>query len=297
MESFQRRPSSKYSNNMDRELSMNTRPKSLSDIRIIIRGAGDLATGIACRLFRSGFFKIVMTEVESPLAVRRMVSFCEAIHEGSWVVEGITAQRVRDSVDVMRAWEGRLVPIIVDAENTSRLFIGPDVVIDAIMAKRNTGTRITDARLVIGIGPGFQAGGDVHYGVETKRGHDLGRLILDGPASPDTGIPGEIAGETSLRVIRSPASGLFHSSVDIGSLVQKGSVVGYVDEFKVEARITGILRGLIRPETNVVSGMKIGDVDPRCQPGYCSTVSDKSRAIGGAVLEAVLATFNIPRND
>jgi xanthine dehydrogenase accessory factor len=269
-------------------------PRGLSDIRIIIRGAGDLATGTACRLHRSGFFKLLMTEVEHPLAVRRMVSFCEAIHEGSWTVEGIQSARASSLDEVEDSWMSGIIPVVVDPENAFRIKINPDVVVDAIMAKKNTGTRITDAALVIGLGPGFCAGEDVHYVIETNRGHDLGRLISKGPALPDTGVPGNIGGKTSQRVVRSPADGIFDSSLQIGSFVTKGTVVGNVSGSPVEVTVTGVLRGLIRPGTRVTTDLKIGDVDPRGEPSMCLTISEKAGAIAGAVLEAILMTFNNP---
>jgi xanthine dehydrogenase accessory factor len=264
----------------------------LSDLKILIRGAGEMATGTAVRLHNSGFPFLVMTDIDRPLAVRRMVSFCEAVHEGSWSVEGVKAVKIDVVGEADQAHARGLVPVLVDPRNTSKDTLKPDVIVDAILAKRNLGTRITDAPLVIGMGPGFHAGKDVHCVIETNRGHDLGRLISEGEAFPDTGVPGEIAGQAALRVLRSPSDGVFDSDAKIGSLVQAGSVVGSVDGRDVVAQLAGVLRGLIRTGNRVTTGLKIGDVDPRGKIPYCFTVSEKARAIAGAVLEAILMKFN-----
>jgi xanthine dehydrogenase accessory factor len=269
-------------------------PDKLSDLKILIRGAGEMATGTAVRLHNSGFPSLLMTEIDRPLAVRRMVSFCEAVHEGSWVVEGVKAVAIGTPGHTAEAWSRGLIPVLVDSQNTSREMLKPDVLIDAILAKKNLGTEIADAPLVIGLGPGFRAGKDVHYVIETNRGHDLGRLISEGEAFPDTGTPGEIAGHTGLRVIRSPGNGVFESDARIGTVVEAGRVVGSVAGREVVAGLAGVLRGLIRPGTRVGTGLKIGDVDPRGKIDFCFTISEKARAIGGAVLEAILTTFNKP---
>lgn len=254
---------------------------------VLIRGAGDLATGVAHRLYRSGFL-VVMTEIAQPTVIRRPVSFAEAVYEGARQVEGVTS-RLAGDLDEARATLLRgEIPVLVDetAEKARRL--RPLAVVDAILAKRNTGTGITDAPLVIGLGPGFTAGVDVHAVVETKRGHDLGRVLLDGGAAPNTGVPGEIDGYAAERLIRSPACGIFEPCVEIGSLVTAGDLLGQVDGCPVRPQISGALRGLIRGGIAVDSGQKIGDVDPRGRVGHCYTISDKARAIGGGVLEAVL---------
>lgn len=269
-------------------------PERLSDLKILIRGAGEMASGTAWRLHRSGFFKLLMTEVAQPLAVRRLVSFCEALHNGKWTVEGVVAARIGDLDEAFTLWAERTVPVLVDPQNQCRHVLGPDVIVDGILAKHNVGTHIDDARLVIGMGPGFCAGRDVHYVVETNRGHDLGRVIAEGEASADTGVPGVIEGRTVERVLRSPKDGVLESDLEIGASVEMDQVVGYVDGQAVRARVKGILRGLIRPGTPVTKGLKIGDVDPRGNPTYCPTISEKARAIGGAVLEAIMREFNTP---
>jgi xanthine dehydrogenase accessory factor len=268
--------------------------QALSELKIIVRGAGDLATGTACRLYRSGFHKLLMTEVEQPLAVRRLVSFCEAVYGGSWTVEGITAIRIGSPHEAFDAWSKGLIPVIVDPQNRAKDVLKPDVIVDAILAKMNLGTKRTDAPLVVALGPGFSAGDDVDCVVETDRGHHLGRLILQGPAAPDTGVPGDIGGQSVRRVFRAPADGIFESDVEIGTNVVEGQVVGQVNGVPVAVTLSGVLRGLIRPGLEVTTGLKIGDVDPRGDVGHCSTISEKARAIGGAVLEAIMMRFNVP---
>ncbi|WP_051292819.1 selenium-dependent molybdenum cofactor biosynthesis protein YqeB [Citrifermentans bremense] len=270
--------------------SVKERP--LSERVVVIRGAGEQASGIACRLYRANFRRILMLETASPLAVRRLVSFCEAVHEGEMTVEGVTAVRVDRVEEVAGIWSAGCIAVLVDPEAASLTQLQPDLFVDATLAKRNLGTSVSDAPLVIGLGPGFTAGVDCHLVVETNRGHDLGRVIGTGPAEPNTGIPGDIAGYTSERVLRAPVAGRFESDRAIGDLVVAGEPVGRVGEVEVRAAIDGVLRGVIRPGALVKSGLKIGDVDPRSKKEYCATVSEKARALGGAVLEALLGCYN-----
>jgi xanthine dehydrogenase accessory factor len=251
-----------------------------------------MATGTAHRLHRSGFRKILMTEVERPLAVRRLVSFCEAVYDDVCHVEDVAAARIDNPSDAARVWEKQDIPVLVDPDNASKDVIKPDVVIDATLAKRNLGTTINDAPLVVALGPGFVAGEDVHWVVETNRGHNLGRLILKGAADPDTGVPGDIGGQTIHRIVRAPEDGIFEPSLDIGAIVKQGQSVGHVGASQVKVGLAGVLRGLIRPHSYVTRELKIGDVDPRGNLTYCSTISEKARAIAGTVLEAILMRFN-----
>lgn len=223
-----------------------------------------------------------------------MVSFCEAVYEATCSVEEVRAVRINAVEQASKLWEDRLIPLIIDPTNNSKDVLKPDVVIDAIMAKENLGTTIKDAELVVALGPGFNAGTDVHFVVETNRGHDLGRLIYDGEAAPNTGVPGEILGRSRDRVIRAPVDGIFQAESQIGQMVVAGQHVGSVGESKVVVSLDGVLRGLIRQGTPVRAGLKIGDVDPRSNPAYCTTISEKARAIGGTVLEAVLIKYNTP---
>ncbi|HJV67104.1 MAG TPA: selenium-dependent molybdenum cofactor biosynthesis protein YqeB [Geomonas sp.] len=266
--------------------------RPLSERVLVIRGAGEQASGIACRLYRANFRRILMLETSFPLAVRRLVSFCEAVHEQEMTVEGITAVRADRVEEVAGIWSAGSIAVLVDPEAASLATVRPDLLLDATLAKRNLGTSMRDAPLVIGLGPGFTAGVDCHLVVETNRGHDLGRVIESGQAEPDTGIPGAIAGYTRERVLRAPVAGRFESERAIGDLVRKGEPVGRVGEVQVQAAIDGVLRGLIRPGAQVRAGLKIGDVDPRGNQEYCATVSEKARALGGAVLEALLAFYN-----
>lgn len=265
---------------------------ALKDRVIIIKGAGEMASGVACRLYRANFRRILMLETPSPLAVRRQVSFCEAIHEQQKIVEGIEAVRVTADAELQQAWQAGKIAVTVDPRGESVRRLRPDVLIDATLAKRNLGLAITDAPLVVALGPGFTAGRDCHVVIETNRGHDLGRLINAGMAEANTGIPGNIAGYTAERVLRAPADGLFTTQKRIGGPVRQGEVIGRIGTIAVAAQIDGILRGLIRSGSTVTKGLKIGDIDPRGDAGYCDTISEKARALGGAVLEALLAAYN-----
>ena len=265
---------------------------TLNALTIIIRGAGEMATGTAYRLHRAGFHRILLTEIDKPLAVRRLVSFSEAVHDGAGIVEGTEARLINSLEEAEDLWNAGVIPVIVDPENRAKDTIHPDVLIDAILAKRNLGTTQNDATLVIGLGPGFHAGKDVHYVIETNRGHNLGRLIFEGPASPNTGTPGDIAGETATRVLRAPDDGIFESTLSITDMVEAGSIVGRVAGKPVNAGLSGVIRGLIRPNTPVHKGLKVGDIDPRGEVSYCSTISEKARSIGGTVLEAILMRFS-----
>lgn len=264
----------------------------IKDLVIAIKGAGEMATGIACRLFMANLNHIFMMEVPKPLAVRRQVSFCEAVYDEQIVVEGVSAKKCSDIKDISSAWGTRFVPVMVDPDWNAIKAIHPHVVIDAIIAKKNLGTHRSEAPLVIGLGPGFEAGKDVHMVIETNRGHNLGRVMLKGCPEPNTGVPGNIGGYTSERVLRAPCAGVFTSSLPIGTLVKKHDVIGQVDTQPVISRIDGVLRGRIRNHTRVTNQLKIGDIDPRGNPVYCTTVSEKARAIGGSVLEAILMQYN-----
>lgn len=266
--------------------------KSIKELIIAVKGAGEMATGVAWRLFQSNFKNIFMMEIENPIAVRRRVSFCEVVHDNKTIVEVVEAKKVLRPDDFQTAWNSGSIPVIVDPDWKSIKAIRPHVVVDAIIAKKNLGTNLSEAPLVIGLGPGFEAGRDVHMVIETNRGHNLGRIILNGCAEPNTGAPGNINGHTRKRVLRSPCSGIFKSSLKIGTLVKQNDVVGHVDGKPVIAQIDGVLRGHIRNNTMVTEQLKIGDIDPRGNREHCTTISEKSRAIGGSVLEAILRKYN-----
>ncbi len=312
-----------------------------NNLLIICRGAGDLATGIIHRLHRAGH-RVIALETDYPAAIRRQVSFCEAVYDGSAAVEGVTARLIPalndakndteiateadaetdtetysglndtpaahtasekwDRSAIEAVLEAGEVPLLIDPTGESIALLKPDVVVDAIIAKRNLGTTIDMAPLVIGVGPGFTAGNDVHLVIESMRGHNLARIITDGMAQPNTGVPGNIAGFTSERVIHAPAAGYIHDVRKIGDIVQKGDEIARIYPDKgsydnalseyvpVNATITGIIRGLIREGYYFKKGFKIADIDPReSELTNCFTISDKARSIAGSVLEAVSA--------
>ena len=254
---------------------------------VIIRGAGDLATGIALRL-KKAHISVIMTDIPAPTAIRRTVAFSQAIVLGETKVEDVTARRAETPEAAMALLQENVVPVLADPEGICIPVLKPDVVVDAILAKRNLGTRITDAPVVIGVGPGFTAGVDCHAVVETMRGHSLGRVIHAGSALPNTGIPGLIGGFAGERVLRAPADGVFHQLLDIGAQVRQGDVAATVNGVPMTCTLDGVLRGILPDDTPVHKGMKAGDIDPRCKVEHCYTASDKALAIGGGVLEAIL---------
>ena len=253
----------------------------------IVRGGGDLATGIIYRLWRSGF-KVLVLETQLPLVVRRTVAVASAVFNGSCIVDGMPAELVTSPIDVFKN-EG--VSVLVDPQGESIHTMRPDLLVDAIMAKVNTGTHINMAPLVIGIGPGFTAKVDVHYVVETKRGHYLGRLISEGSAIPNTGIPGMEMGYTIERLLKAPADGYLIPQHEIGDHVEAGELIGTIGEREIRAQIKGMLRGLIHPSVFVSANTKVGDIDPRDVREHCFSITDKALAIAGGVLEAVLTTY------
>lgn len=275
-------------------------------ILIICRGGGDLATGIVHRLFRAGF-PVLVLETDSPAAIRRQVSFSEAVYDGTATVEGVTAERIAsvDRASVDHVLEAGRVPLLVDPEGNSIAQLKPDIVVDAIIAKKNLGTAKEMAPLVIGIGPGFTAGEDVDLVVESMRGHNLARIFTTGSALPNTGIPGNIGGFTKERVLHAEAAGYMKNIRQIGDIVEKGEEIARIYEkmtedgtfsgsyVSVEASISGIIRGLIREGYHFQKGFKIADIDPReSELANCFTISDKARSIGGSVLEAVCGYVN-----
>ncbi|MFZ7126657.1 MAG: selenium-dependent molybdenum cofactor biosynthesis protein YqeB [Desulfobacterales bacterium] len=264
----------------------------LGDLIVCIKGAGDVATGIAARLYYANIRRIYMLENSAPLAVRRTVAFSDAVYEGRKTVEDITAVLAGPVGDIPRIWQEHAIAVRVDPQWRSMADCPPHVVVDAILAKKNLGTVIREAPLVVGLGPGFEAGKDVHMAVETQRGHDLGRVLTRGRAAANTGIPGNIGGYTIERILRSPATGRFIAQKFPGDDVAAGDVVARVDTRPVIASIGGVLRGLMRDGTMVTKGLKIGDIDPRGDAVACHRISDKSRALGGAVLEAILRVYN-----
>ncbi len=315
-------------------------PVARSEVRVrqtlvAVKGAGDLASGVIHRLVRAGF-AVMATELAQPTVVRRTVAFAEAVALGTITVEGVTARLATSQEEVNAAIARGEAPVIVDADGTTLKQIRPTVLIEATLSKYNSGVTMDDAPIVIALGPGFEAGKDVHAVIETNRGHNLGRVYLNGSAEPDTGVPGAIGGYTIERLLRAPCTGKLYAVRQIGNLVHANETVAVVDTSNpfvhsrgdpggrprtlcspldplwspssvdvvsprdrapsspvpVTAAITGILRGLVRDGLDVTQGMKVGDIDPRAAREHCFTISDKSRAIAGGVLEAILYFLN-----
>jgi xanthine dehydrogenase accessory factor len=267
---------------------------------ILIRGAGDLASGVAYRLHKAGF-AVVMTELASPLAVRVTVSFCSCVRYQTVIIEGVLGQcgSLNNLPELYAMLQAGSVVVVVDPNGEARRKLAPQAVIDCRVAKTNLDTSIEDASLVVGVGPGFTAGVDCHAVVETNRGHHLGRVFWWGGAEADTGSPAAISGFSGERVLRAPVGGLFWGIKVVGNLVKKDDILGRIDSSDqpdgathstyLTAPFDGVVRGLIDDETIVTAGLKIGDLDPRLKRAYCFTLSDKSLAVGGGVLEAVLS--------
>lgn len=259
---------------------------------VVVRGGGDLATGIIHRIWRAGF-KVMATEIAQPMAIRRTVSFAEAVYSVEMEVEGVKAQWASNESQAQEILSRGIIPILVDVKGHLIKKIKPFAVVDAIIAKRNLGIQLTDAPIVIGVGPGFTAGEDVHAVIETQRGHDLGRVITNGTAAPNTSIPGVIKGFARERVLYARAAGSFRGCRRISDFVQAGELVAYVDDLEIRAKISGVLRGILHDGLYVDAGTKVGDIDPRGIKEHCFTISDKARAIAGGVLEALMVFSNI----
>ena len=260
---------------------------SLSELIVLIRGGGEMATGIAHRLHRC-HMRVLITEIAMPTSVRRNVAFAEAVYEGVQIVEGVEAVRVGSGDEAYGAWERNQIPVFVDSEASIGKTLKPAVIVDATMIKKNVLIRISDAPIVIGVGPGFTAGLNVHAVIESNRGHHLGRVIWDGAAQSDTGIPASVDGYTASRVLRVPQNGIFNGLRAIGDVIAAGEPVATVNGKLIKAEISGQIRGLLRNGIQVEQGIKAGDIDPRGERGYCDSISDKARAIAGGVLEALL---------
>jgi xanthine dehydrogenase accessory factor len=263
----------------------------VSNPTVVIRGGGDLGTGVAHTLFKNGC-DILILEIENPLVIRRKVAFAQALFDGQAVVEEVKAVKVHTKEEIPALWKEGTIPVMIDPACTIVKEIHPEVLVDATVAKRNTGMHMDMAPLTIALGPGFKAGQDVDVVIETNRGENLGKIILEGYAEPNTGIPGAIEGYRKERVLRAPCDGIIHTVVDIGDEVKKGEIVCYVDKEEVRASLDGVVRGIIMNEMKVTKNLKIGDIDPRGIKDYCYTISDKAKAIGKGVLEAILHVKN-----
>ncbi len=259
---------------------------------VIVRGGGDIASGTIQKLYRSGF-KVLILEIERPTFIRRKVCYGEAVYDEEFTLEGITSKLIKSLEEIEGVFEEGAIPVLVDEQGYSIEKLKPRIVIDAILAKKNLGTNMNMADITIALGPGFEAGKDVHAVVETMRGHNLGKIIFNGRAVKNTGVPGEIKGFSKERVIYSPIVGIIKNVREIGDIVKKDELLAYVEDKEIRATIDGVLRGIIRNNSFVTEGLKIADIDPRLsEKENCFTISDKARAIGGAVLEAVLCMMN-----
>lgn len=254
------------------------------DELVIIRGGGDLATGVAQKFFRTGF-NVLILETDSPTAIRRTVALCDAVYKGSAMVEDMLCRRIDNGSQMNESWANGEIPLIIDPMGEIINKLRPNAVIDAIMAKRNINTTREMAPITIALGPGFVAKADVDFVIETQRGHDLGRLIMEGSALPNTGVPGLVGGQSKKRVIHAEQSGIIKHRLNIGDITQAGEVLFYIDENAVKAPFSGLVRGLIANNMLVKKGTKVADIDPRTDVNVY-TISDKARCIGGAVLEA-----------
>ncbi len=261
------------------------------NIKVLIRGGGDLATGVAARLHRAGF-EILITELAQPLVVRRTVSFAEAVFSGHTQVEEVVATLIIHPQEIEKIISANQIAVIVDPELTILENFSPAILIDARMMKRSAKIELDVVELVIGLGPGFSTGKNCHAVIETLRGHDLGRVIWQGEAQADTGIPDAVNGIQSERVLRAGVPGTLKTFAEIGQHLEKGELIAEIDHQQILAPFKGVLRGLVKEGTVVRSGMKIGDVDPRDEEKYIYSISDKALSIGGGVLEAILSLPN-----
>jgi xanthine dehydrogenase accessory factor len=262
---------------------------------VAVKGAGDLATGVIHRLKQAGF-TVLATELPSPTVLRRTVAFAEAVTTGQMTVEGITARRAGSVADINAALTEGFVPIVVDPDAQIFRQMQPNVLVEATLSKYNSGITMNDAQIVIALGPGYEAGKDAHAVIETNRGHNLGRVYLQGSAEPNTGVPGMIGGYAGERLLRASSAGRLRGTRQIGDQVRAGEIVAMVESEEeivpIKATISGILRGLVHDDLLVSAGMKVGDIDPRAVREHCFTISDKSRAVAGGVLEAILYLMN-----
>lgn len=265
------------------------RPDELNKL-VIVRGGGDIASGTICRLHNAGF-SVVILETNKPTAIRRKVAFSEAAYQTTKTIENITASRTECVEDLPS--NSKTIPLLIDPNGEAIKILRPIAVVDAILAKKNYGTHLNMAPVCIGLGPGFHAGKDVNAVIETNRGHNLGRIIYNGEALANTGIPGEISGYSRERVIYAQSSGSWQLEKDIGESVSKGDLIGYIGTSPVKATMAGFIRGIIRDKSQVHGGLKLADIDPRLdERKNCTTISDKARCISGGVLEALIYLIN-----
>ncbi len=259
---------------------------------IIVRGGGDIASGTINRLYNMGF-RVLVLEISKPNFIRRKVCYGEAVYEGEFSLEGTVSKLACSLEEIYSIWEEKKIPVYIDPEMKILEKLSPDVIIDGILAKKNLGMSKELAPVTIGLGPGFEAGKNVHAVIETNRGHNLGRIIYEGKAAENTGIPGIIQGYGKERVIYASAEGILKTVHDIGDVVQKDEIIAYIGTEPVKASLTGLIRGMIRGGSFVKKGLKISDIDPReDQLENCYTISDKARTVSGGAAEAVFFLLN-----
>jgi xanthine dehydrogenase accessory factor len=267
--------------------------RKLSELIVLVRGGGEVGSAVAHRLTQS-HFRVCITEIASPLAVSRETCFSEAVYDTAKVVEGVKGERSLPNLEsIYRVWRNGNIPVVVDPDLAVKALIKPDVLINAMMLKRKTSTKITDAPLVIGIGPGFLVGEDAHLVIESNNSNNLGKVIIEGEAEADTGKPVEIGGLSKERVIWAEDSGVFTTTKNIGDAVLANDIIGQLGEISIQAPISGMLRGLLRNEVKVLTGAKLLEIDPVNEKSVCFTIRDKMRAIAGGTLEATMMSLNI----
>ena len=274
----------------------------IKDIKVLVRGAGDIASGVIWNLAYAGF-KVVCIDVEKPSCIRTEVAFSSAIYEGVKTLGNVTCVYIKDEKDIEKVWNDGNVALLIDSEAKILEGFNFDVVVDAILAKKNLGTKIDMANLVIGVGPGFTVNRDCHFAIETMRGHNLSKIYEIGSPIPDTGTPGLVAAHGADRVMHSPCEGIFHNVHKIGDEVKQDEVLTRIEEIEngkptgkfimLTASINGLLRGILRDGFHAKKGMKVADIDPRLSEyDNCFTISDKARSIGAAVVTTILHAYN-----
>jgi xanthine dehydrogenase accessory factor len=264
----------------------------INGLKVLIKGGGEVASGVAHRLWHA-HFRVCLMETDRPQAVSRGVTFSEAVYDQEKVVAGVTGVLVNSFPGILQAWAGGRIPVIIDPEARIKDAVKPDVFIDAVMAKRNLGTQIGDAPLVIGLGPGFRAGGDAHMVVETNNSEQLGQVILDGEAEANTGVPVAVGGLTNERVIHAETTGRFRVVREMGDNVAAGEVVGYVNDTEIKAPLGGVVRAIIRDGAPVAPGTKLLEIDQESGTEICYAIRARVRAIAGGVLEAIMRRYNL----